>query len=86
MEKVRQSRDTPEEILPLRRDGNGQFAVGKFALGDRVRIVASRDIEGILIKHRRFLDGSTRWQVEYWHEGRKHDVSCMERELDLVIE
>lgn len=53
-------------------------------LGDRVRIVAAKDIEGVVTEYRKFIDGSERWCVEYWHDAQKREVTCEARELEVI--
>lgn len=53
------------------------------ALGARVRIVDA-DIEGLVTEHTRYLDGSERWMVQFWCDGKRTEINCMERELEVV--
>lgn len=50
-------------------------------LGVRVRILAAGDITGVVTEHTRYLDGSVRWGVSYWHSGKREFVSCAADEL-----
>lgn len=54
----------------------------QFKLGDRVKIVDG-DVYGVLVERRDFLDGSLRWQVDYWHDGKRQEITVMEREIEM---
>lgn len=51
-------------------------------LGDRVVIIEA-DIGGIIVEHIRFIDGTERFAVQYWHEGKRETVNCEARELSV---
>lgn len=55
-------------------------------LGCHVRILETADIHGVVIEHTRFLDGSERWAVQYWHNGERRTVNCETRELAAHLE
>lgn len=50
-------------------------------LGLRVRIVDA-DICGVIVAHTRYLDGSERFDVTYWHEGKRETIPCMQAEIE----
>jgi hypothetical protein len=52
-------------------------------LGSRVTIVEA-DIVGVVIEHTEYIDGTHRWMVQYWHEGKRETVNCEERELRVM--
>lgn len=49
-------------------------------LGDRVTI-AEAQIQGIVVDHTEFIDGTHRYGVQYWNEGKRETVNCEAREL-----
>lgn len=53
------------------------------ALGQSVTIAAA-NIKGEIVEYSVYLDGSERFHVQYWHNGERKTVSCME--LDLKVE
>jgi hypothetical protein len=53
-----------------------------FNLGDRV-VILSADIVGTVVEHSKHIDGSERFCVQFWHEGKRESVSCEARELCL---
>lgn len=52
-------------------------------LGDKVRIIEAA-IEGVVIEHTEFLDGTHRWAVQYWHNGERKTINCEARELGVL--
>lgn len=60
------------------------FPTPVFELGDRVRIVDADDVEGRIVDHTRYLDGSERWGVAYWHNGEREHVNCRAEELERL--
>lgn len=53
-------------------------------LGDLVRIKVARDIQGVIVEHTKYIDGSERWCVSYWHNGERQHVNCQGFELEEV--
>lgn len=49
-------------------------------LGQRVEIVEAM-IHGVIVDHTEFIDGTHRWGVQYWNEGKRETVNCEAREL-----
>lgn len=64
--------------------GEVRVATSVFELGDRVRIVDADDVEGRIVDHTRYLDGSERWGVAYWHNGEREHVNCRSDELERL--
>ena len=52
-------------------------------LGDRVEIIEAQ-IQGIVVEHTEFLDGTHRWSVQYWNECKRETVNCEARELKMI--
>lgn len=55
----------------------------QFRLGVRVSITDG-DCTGRIVDHTRYLDGSERFGVEYWHNGERKFVNCRADELEAV--
>lgn len=51
-----------------------------FALGDRVSIMEA-DINGTIVEHTKYIDGSECFLIRYWHEGKREMVLCAPTEL-----
>lgn len=50
----------------------------------RVKIVAVKDIEGIITARIDYADGTTRWDMTYWVNGERRTISCEPRELEVL--
>jgi hypothetical protein len=50
-------------------------------LGQRV-LIRDADIPGRIVDHTHYLDGSERYGVEYWHNGKRELINCRRDELE----
>lgn len=53
-------------------------------LGKRVRLVDCDDTCGFVTSHERFADGSERFNVAYWLNGKCETVQVERREIEEV--